>query len=191
MVCGVLQDVVKTDSVAAILKPCPRRSLAAAAAAVTLLLLLPHLLQHLLVLLLQLLQHLLVLLLQLLRCAAAAAAVAVAGAVAVAAAAAAVLRRPRTPHKMECGLVLDVVLRQCAVILKLLVCEGQPLLVCRNFFHSLDHGLDKVNGVRCVGVQVNGLACVSLHKDQHGKDLFGLDGLEPVDAHNYVGQMLV
>ena len=56
-------------------------------------------------------------------------------------------------HKVECGVLLDVVVRQRPSILKLLVLIGQPLLVQRNSFLALDlkrprrgvstHGNDK------------------------------------------------
>ena len=62
------------------------------------------------------------------------------------------LRRPRLRHEVECGLILDVVVRQCMVILKLLVREDQTLLVWRNSFLVLDLCLDIDNGVRCLGV---------------------------------------
>ena len=56
-------------------------------------------------------------------------------------------------HKVECGLLLDVVVRKCPAILKLLAGEDHPLLVRRNSFLVLDLGLDIVNGVRCLDVQ--------------------------------------
>ena len=78
---------------------------------------------------------------------------------------------------MECGLLLDVVVRQCSSLLKMLPLEGQPLLVRRNSFLVLDICHDIVNGIGCLDVQGEGLASVSFHKDQHGKDLLELNGL--------------
>ena len=70
----------------------------------------------------------------------------------------------------------------------------QSLLVPEEFLSLvLDLCLDTVDSVRCLNVQGDGLDSVrqaTLNKDQHGKDLFELNGLGAVAAHNCVGQML-
>ena len=48
----------------------------------------------------------------------------------------------------------------------LLARGDQPLLVRRTSFFVLDLDLDIVNGVRYVGVQVDGLACERFDEDQ-------------------------
>ena len=40
---------------------------------------------------------------------------------------------------MQGGLLLDVVLRKCAAILKLFTGKNQTLLICRDAFFSLDY----------------------------------------------------
>ena len=70
-------------------------------------------------------------------------------------------------HTVECWLLLDVVVRQRPVILKLLAGVDQPLLVRRNSLLCLDLGFDIVNGVRFLDVQGDGLARESLDEDLH------------------------
>merc|ERR1712020_518011 len=52
-----------------------------------------------------------------------------------------------TEHQMQSGLLLDVVVREGATILKLFASKDQPLLVWGNAFLVLDFGLDILNGV--------------------------------------------
>jgi len=52
-----------------------------------------------------------------------------------------------TQDKMKSGLLLDVVIRKSAAILKLLASKDQPLLIWWNAFLVLNLGLDILNGV--------------------------------------------
>merc|ERR1712228_906467 len=54
---------------------------------------------------------------------------------------------PKSEHKMESGLLLDVVVRECPSIFKLLAGKDQPLLIWRNSFLVLDLCFDILNGV--------------------------------------------
>merc|ERR1711902_312578 len=55
---------------------------------------------------------------------------------------------PESEHKMESGLLLDVVVRESPSILELLSSEDQPLLVWGDSLLVLDLGLDVLNAVR-------------------------------------------
>jgi len=68
---------------------------------------------------------------------------------------------------VEGGLLLDVVIRQGASVLKLLSSKNEPLLVGRNALLVLNLGLDIVNGVGGLDIQSDGLACQRLDKDLH------------------------
>ena len=70
-------------------------------------------------------------------------------------------------HKVQCGLLLDVVVRKRPDSLKLLAGEDQPLLGRRNFLHDMDLVLDIVDSVRRIDVQGDGLACDRLDEDLH------------------------
>ena len=72
-----------------------------------------------------------------------------------------------TEHKMESGLLLDVVIGQGPVVLQLLASEDQSLLVRRNAFLVLNLGLDIVDGVRWLDIESDGLASKGLHEDLH------------------------
>ena len=72
-----------------------------------------------------------------------------------------------TEHKMESGLLLDVVIGQGPVVLQLLASEDQSLLVRRNAFLVLNLGLDVVDGVRWLDIKSDGLASKGLHEDLH------------------------
>ncbi|KAL3740657.1 hypothetical protein ACJRO7_021865 [Eucalyptus globulus] len=54
---------------------------------------------------------------------------------------------PEPEHKVEGGLLLDVVIGKGAAVLELLAGEDQALLVRRDAFLVLDLGLDVVDGV--------------------------------------------
>lgn len=58
---------------------------------------------------------------------------------------------------MESGLLLDVVIRESATVLKLLASEDQTLLVGWNSFLVLDLALDVVDSVRRLDLEGNGL----------------------------------
>src|SRR6185503_1618463 len=73
----------------------------------------------------------------------------------------------QTEHQVEGGLLLDVVVRQGAAILKLLPSKDQTLLVRGDALLVLDLRLHVVNGVRRLHLQGDGLAGEGLHKDLH------------------------
>ena len=52
-----------------------------------------------------------------------------------------------TQHKMECGFLLDIVVRKCAAIFQLFAGEDQSLLIWGNAFLVLDLGFDVLDGV--------------------------------------------
>jgi hypothetical protein len=65
------------------------------------------------------------------------------------------------------ALLLDVVVRQSAAILKLLAGENETLLVRRNSLLVLNLLLHVFNGVRRLHIQSDGLPGQSLHKNLH------------------------
>merc|ERR1711893_327491 len=68
---------------------------------------------------------------------------------------------------MQGGFLLDVVIRQCAAILKLLSSKDQPLLVWRDSLFILNFSLDIFNAVRRFHLKGDSLARQGLHKDLH------------------------
>lgn len=63
---------------------------------------------------------------------------------------------------MQGRLLLDVVVRQCTTILKLLAGEDQTLLVRRNALLVLDLRLDIIDGVAGLNLEGDGLASKGL-----------------------------
>ena len=76
----------------------------------------------------------------------------------------------QSENQMECGFFLNVVVRQCPAILKLLSGKNQSLLIGRNALLVLDLGLDIVDRVRWLDVERNSLSRQGLHKDLHDCD---------------------
>ena len=74
---------------------------------------------------------------------------------------------PKTKHKVEGTLLLDVVISKRAPVLELLASEDEPLLVWGDALLDLDLGLDIVNGVRRLHLEGDGLASEGLNKDLH------------------------
>merc|ERR1712151_1388029 len=70
-------------------------------------------------------------------------------------------------HKMESGLLLDVVIGEGSAILELLTSEDESLLVWWNTFLVLDLGLDVFDGVCWLNIKGDGLASESLDEDLH------------------------
>merc|ERR1711971_428273 len=68
---------------------------------------------------------------------------------------------------MQSRLLLDVVVREGATILKLFASKDQPLLVWGNTFFILDFGLDIFDGVRCFNLKGDGLARQGLNENLH------------------------
>merc|ERR1711992_350568 len=73
----------------------------------------------------------------------------------------------QTEHQMQSGLLLDVVVREGAAILKLFASENQPLLVWGNALLILDFGFDIFNGVRWLNLESDGLASQSFDENLH------------------------
>merc|ERR1712061_334809 len=65
-------------------------------------------------------------------------------------------------HKMEGGLLLDVVVREGPSILELLASKDEPMLVWGHSLLVLDLSLDILNAVRGLNLQCNGLSSQSL-----------------------------
>jgi len=70
-------------------------------------------------------------------------------------------------HKMEGGLLLDVVVGEGSTVLELLTSEDESLLIRRDTLLVLDLGLDVFDGVSWLNVQSDGLTSESLNEDLH------------------------
>ena len=68
---------------------------------------------------------------------------------------------------MKCGLLLDVVVGQRAVVLQLLAGEDDAHVLAWDALLLLDLGLQVVDGVRGLDIQGDGLAVESLHEELH------------------------
>merc|ERR1712088_48723 len=73
----------------------------------------------------------------------------------------------QSEYQMQSGLLLDVVVREGAAILKLLTSKDQPLLIWRNTFLVLDLCFNVLNGVRWLNLKCNGFASQSFDKNLH------------------------
>lgn len=73
-------------------------------------------------------------------------------------------------HKVQCGLLLDVVVRKRAAILQLLAGEDETLLIRGDSLLVLDLRLHILNGVRWLDLKCDGLARQGLHEDLHDSD---------------------
>merc|ERR1711896_13093 len=73
----------------------------------------------------------------------------------------------QTKHKVQCRLLLDVVVLQCASIFELLAGEDEALLVWGDTLLVLDLGLHSFNCVGAFHLQCDGFAGESLHEDLH------------------------
>merc|ERR1712156_1027673 len=73
----------------------------------------------------------------------------------------------QTEYQVQSGLLLDVVVRKGATILKLFAGKDQSLLIWGNAFLVLDFSLDIFNGVRWLNLKGDGLASQSLDKNLH------------------------
>jgi hypothetical protein len=74
--------------------------------------------------------------------------------------------------QVQCGFLLDVVIRQSAAVLELFSGKDQSLLVGGNALLVLDLGLNVVNGVAGLDIKRDCLARKGLHKDLHGVAVF-------------------
>merc|ERR1719171_2769932 len=79
-------------------------------------------------------------------------------------------------HKVQRGLLLDVVVAERAAVLELLPGEDEPLLVRRDALLVLDLGLDVVDGVGGLHVERDRLPGERLHEDLHGVAFRTLQG---------------
>merc|ERR1711956_210368 len=70
-------------------------------------------------------------------------------------------------NQVKGRLLLDVIVREGATILKLLASKDQSLLIWGNTFLILDLGLDILNRVRCLNLKKDGLAGQSFDKNLH------------------------
>ena len=61
-----------------------------------------------------------------------------------------------TKHEVQGGLLLDVVVLEGAAILELLASENEALLVRRDALLVLDLGLDSLDGVSALDLQLSG-----------------------------------
>merc|ERR1712139_67977 len=73
----------------------------------------------------------------------------------------------KAEHEVEGRLLLDVVVREGAAVLKLLAGKDQALLVGRDALLVLDLLLHVLDGVRRLHIKSDGLAGQGLHKDLH------------------------
>ena len=73
----------------------------------------------------------------------------------------------KSQHKMESGLLLDVVVGEGSAVLELLASEDQSLLIRRDTLLVLDLGLNVLDGVSGLNVEGDGLASQGLDEDLH------------------------
>ena len=71
----------------------------------------------------------------------------------------------RTKDQVKSGLLLNVVVTQCASVLKLLSSKDKTLLIRGDSFLVLDLGLDVVNGVRWFDIQSDSLSSKGLDEN--------------------------
>jgi len=74
---------------------------------------------------------------------------------------------PESEHKVEGGLLLDVVVGQGSAVLELFTSEDQSLLVWGDSLLVLDFSLDVLDGVRWLNLQSDGLPGQGLDEDLH------------------------
>jgi len=70
-------------------------------------------------------------------------------------------------HEVKSGLLLDVVVRKSAAVLKLLASKDEALLIRGDTLLVLDLGLHVLNSVAGLHIESNGLACKGLDEDLH------------------------
>ena len=68
---------------------------------------------------------------------------------------------------MECGLLLDVVVREGSAVFELLSSEDESLLIWGDSLLVLDLGLDVLDGVGGLHIKSDGLSGQSLDEDLH------------------------
>ena len=70
-------------------------------------------------------------------------------------------------REMESRFFLDVVVCYSVVILQQLASEDEMLLICGSALGCFDRGLQSLDGVVGVHVDVDGLPCGGAHEDLH------------------------
>ena len=79
----------------------------------------------------------------------------------------------KAQHQMECGLLLDIVIGQIAVVFmpdeKLFAGEDEVLLIRKDIFLIPNFCLHVVNPVRLLNIESDRLAGQKVHKDLHCK----------------------
>jgi len=73
----------------------------------------------------------------------------------------------QSENKMQCGLFLNVVVRESSSIFQLFACKDQALLIWGNTFFVLNLCFDIVNGVTRFHIKGDGLSRQRLDKDLH------------------------
>lgn len=68
---------------------------------------------------------------------------------------------------MDCGLLLDIVVSECTVVLELFSSENETLLIRGNGLLVLDLGLQGVNGLGWLNIERDVLPSKSLDEDLH------------------------
>ena len=77
------------------------------------------------------------------------------------------LSTTKPEHKVKSGLLLDVVVRKCAPILKLLSSKDETLLIWWDALLVLDLSLHIFNRIGSFDLESDGLSCQGLDKDLH------------------------
>merc|ERR1712022_13141 len=77
------------------------------------------------------------------------------------------LSSTKAEHEVQRGLLLDVVVLECAAVLELLTRKDQALLVRRDALLVLDLGLDSLDGVGALHLEGDGLAGQGLYENLH------------------------
>ncbi|KDO52955.1 hypothetical protein CISIN_1g047743mg, partial [Citrus sinensis] len=72
-----------------------------------------------------------------------------------------------TKNQVQGRLLLDVIIGECAPILKLFTSKDKPLLIWWNPFLVLDLSFDIINGIGAFNLKGYGFSSESLHKDLH------------------------
>ena len=78
----------------------------------------------------------------------------------------------KTQHQVQSRLLLDVVVRKSAAVLKLLASKNQALLIRGNAFLILNFGFDIIDRVRGFHIKGDGLASQSFHENLHFSKVF-------------------
>jgi hypothetical protein len=78
----------------------------------------------------------------------------------------------QTKQKIQCGLLLNVIVKRSAVVFQLLTREDQTLLVRRDTFLILNFLFDVIDSIELLDIKSDGRTSKCLHKDLHPIVLF-------------------